>query len=86
MREEEKRKIARDLHDETSQVLASLSAHLEAAIETLPAGANKTRAILRKAQTLSITILDELHKLIYELRPSLLDELGLVAAIEFIGG
>jgi PAS domain S-box-containing protein len=79
--EEEKRKIARDLHDETSQVLASLSAHLEAAIGTLPAEADKTRAILRKAQTLSVMVLDELHKLIYELRPSLLDELGLVAAI-----
>jgi len=81
VREEEKRKIARDLHDETSQVLSSLTAHLEAAIGTLPAGSNKTETILRKAQTLSVTILDELHKLIYELRPSLLDELGLVAAI-----
>jgi PAS domain S-box-containing protein len=81
VREEEKRKIARDLHDETSQVLSSLTAHLEAAIGTLPAGSDKTRTILRKAQMLSITILDELHNLIYELRPSLLDELGLVAAI-----
>jgi signal transduction histidine kinase len=80
-REEEKRKIARDLHDETSQVLASLSAHLEAAVGTLPAEADKTRANLRKAQALSVMVLDELHKLIYELRPSLLDELGLVAAI-----
>ncbi len=53
VREEEKRKIARDLHDETSQVLASLNAHLEAAVGTLPTGANETRAILRKAQTLS---------------------------------
>ncbi len=81
VREEEKRKIARDLHDETTQVLASLNAYLEAAIVTLPAGADKTQAILKKAQTLSITILDELHKLIYELRPSLLDEMGLAAAI-----
>ena len=81
MREEEKRKIARDLHDETSQVLASLSAHLEAAVQTLPAGANETRSMLRKAQALSLTILDELHKLIYELRPSMLDEFGLMAAL-----
>ena len=81
IREEEKKKIARDLHDETSQVLASLHAHLEAAIETLPAGESKSRDLLRKAQALSTTILDDLHKLIYELRPVVIDELGLIAAI-----
>ncbi len=81
VREEEKREIARDLHDETSQLLASLYAHLEAAIGALPEDVDKTEAFLRKAQTLSTTILDEIHKLIYELRPCMLDELGLMAAI-----
>jgi PAS domain S-box-containing protein len=80
IREEEKRKIARDLHDETSQLLASLHAYLEAAIVNLPGEAVKTRELLKKAQSLSTTILDEIHKLIYELRPSALDELGLVPA------
>jgi two-component system sensor histidine kinase DegS len=47
----------------------------------LPGGTGKTRDLLRKAQTLSTTILDDLHKLIYELRPAVIDELGLVAAI-----
>ncbi len=50
----------------------------------LPSNANKTKAILRKTQVLSINILDELHKLIYELRPTLLDDLGLVAAIGWL--
>jgi PAS domain S-box-containing protein len=81
IREEEKKKIARDLHDETSQVLASLHAHLEAAIGTLPEGESKTRDLLKKAQTLSTNILDDLHRLIYELRPAVIDELGLIAAI-----
>jgi PAS domain S-box-containing protein len=81
VREEEKKKIARDLHDETSQLLASLGAHLEAAIETLPEGAGKSETFLRKSQAMSIRILDELHKLIYDLRPALLDELGLMPAI-----
>jgi PAS domain S-box-containing protein len=81
VREEEKRVIARDLHDETSQLLASLSAHLEAAVTSLPEEADRTRTILRTAQTISTTILDEIHKLIYELRPSVLDKLGLIAAI-----
>lgn len=81
VREEERKRIAHDLHDETSQLLASLTAHLEAALGTLPATAGKSRDMIKKAQTLSIKILDQLHKLIYELRPSLLDDLGLVAAI-----
>lgn len=80
-REEERKRIAHDLHDETSQILASLNAHLEAALGMLPASDSKTRAMLRKAQTLSIKILDQLHTLIYELRPFLLDDLGLVVAI-----
>jgi signal transduction histidine kinase len=80
VREAEKRQIARNLHDETSQVLASLYAHLETAIGTLPEDAEKTREILKKAQVLSTTILDEIHKLIHDLRPVVLDRLGLVAA------
>jgi PAS domain S-box-containing protein len=81
VREEEKRVIARDLHDETSQLLASLSAHLEAAIKALPDGADKSSSLLRTSQTISTTILDEIHKLIRELRPSVLDKLGLIPAI-----
>jgi PAS domain S-box-containing protein len=81
VKEDEKRKIAADLHDETSQLLASLNALLEAGIGRLPSGSEKAETILRKAQTLSITILDDLHKLIYNLRPSLLDRFGLKAAI-----
>ena len=67
VREEEKRKIARDLHDETSQLLSSLHAHLEAAITTLPEDAKKSAALLKTAQKLSTAILDEIHDLIYEL-------------------
>jgi PAS domain S-box-containing protein len=81
VREEERKKIARDLHDETSQVIASLNAHLEAAVGMLSDDKPKVKAILRKVQSLSTRIYDELQKLIYELRPSLLDDLGLIAAI-----
>jgi len=84
IQEEERRRIARELHDETSQALASLAASLEVAADTLPTSADKTRVTLRKAQALSVGILDEIHKLIYELRPTLLDDLGLVAAIRWL--
>ena len=85
VREEEKRKIARDLHDETSQLLSSLHAHLEAAIATLPEDAKRSAILLRKAQNLTTTVLDEIHELIYELRPATLDGLGLISAISSIG-
>ena len=85
IREEEKRKIARDLHDETSQLLSSLHAHLEAAIALLPQDTKRSEDLLRKAQTLSTDILDEIHELIYELRPAILDGLGLVAAVSSLG-
>jgi len=84
IQEEERKRISRELHDETSQVLASLDASLEAAVGMLPDGTNEAKAILRKAQSLAINILDDVQKLIYELRPALLDDLGLVATIRWL--
>ena len=84
VREEERKKIAHDLHDETSQVIASLTALLEAAVSKLPTSANQSRVLLNKAQELSIQILDQIHKLIYQLRPTIIDDLGLAAAIRWL--
>lgn len=84
IQEVERKRIARELHDETSQSLASLVASLEAMAGMLPEGADKIRERMKKTQSLSISILDEIHKLIYELRPSLLDDLGLVAAARWL--
>ena len=84
IQEEERRRIARELHDETSQSLASLAANLEAVAGMLPASADRSKAELKKLKALSISILDEIHRLIYELRPTLLDDLGLVAATRWL--
>lgn len=84
VQEEERRRIARELHDETSQSLASLVAHLEATSLMLPGQIQQAKTRLQEAANISVAILDEIHRLIYELRPSLLDDLGLVAASRWL--
>lgn len=73
--EEERKRIARELHDEISQLLAIV----QLSLESVPAGG----AELRKASTLLVRAQEELHRLIYDLRPSLLDDLGLPAAVRW---
>lgn len=84
IQEEERKRIARELHDETSQALASLVANLEATSGMLTVSKDKVGARLKEAQSLSIGVLDEIHKIIYELRPTLLDDLGLVSAVRWL--
>ncbi len=78
--EEERKRIARELHDETSQALTSLMVGLrfiEDSADTADVRRKTTELRALAAQTL-----DEVHHLATELRPSLLDDLGLVAAIQ----
>jgi len=81
--EEERKRIARGLHDETSQALTSLAVHLESVMASLSPDAEAVKTRLREIQSLAVQILDEIRKVIYELRPTLLDDLGLVAALEW---
>ncbi|MEI6667836.1 MAG: HAMP domain-containing protein [Acidobacteriota bacterium] len=77
--EDERKRLARDLHDETCQTVSALAMRLETAVARLPPGVDN--APLVEARTLAVRTLDELHRLIYDLRPSVLDDLGLWSAI-----
>jgi signal transduction histidine kinase len=79
--EEERRRIARELHDETSQVISTLALSLDTAIATLPEEASRKR--LLEARALALRTLDGIHRLSFDLRPSVLDDLGLFRAIEW---
>jgi signal transduction histidine kinase len=81
--EEERRRIARELHDETSQSLSGLALQLEALIQMSAMSGNqdaKFVAGLKKVQSLTIQVHNEVSRVISNLHPALLDTLGLVAA------
>ncbi len=77
--EEERRRIARELHDETSQLIGALALGLDTAMATLPAGASSER--LQEVKALTVRTLDGIHRMSFDLRPSVLDDLGLFSAI-----
>ncbi len=79
--EEERKRIARELHDETSQALTALAVGLETALATLPPGGSRER--LEEARALAVRTLEDVHRLIFDLRPSVLDDLGLLSAIRW---
>jgi PAS domain S-box-containing protein len=78
--EEEQRRIARELHDETGQALTSLLVGLRTLEEAPSLEASREHA--RELRRVTGETLEEVRRLARGLRPSALDELGLVAAVE----
>ena len=82
--EEGQRRLARELHDETSQSLSGLALNLQALVDVAEMSNTHDKEFktkLRKAHALANQIGVEVGRLIRELRPTLLDTLGLVPAI-----
>jgi signal transduction histidine kinase len=82
--EEERRRIARELHDETSQSLSGIALQLEALIEIYSKSSNQDlqfMAGLKKVQSLTLEVHKEVSRVISNLHPAVLDTLGLVAAV-----
>jgi signal transduction histidine kinase len=82
--EDERKRIARELHDETSQTLAALGIGVDVAMTECPPDApERLRTRLQDIRGLVVRMHDGIHRLIVNLRPSVLDDLGLAAAIRW---
>lgn len=81
--ENERRRISRDLHDDSLQLLAAVSYQLDGAIRAEDHEKAKTQMV-RAKQTITQTT-DAIRRYCEALRPLLLDTLGLVASVELIG-
>jgi signal transduction histidine kinase len=81
VQEEERKRISRELHDEVGQALTAISMNLQALKNN---GASKSPPMMRKladTQTLLQETMETVHRFARELRPSMLDELGLLPAL-----
>lgn len=78
-REAERRRIGHELHDEIGQRLTAMLLQLERTIVHSPP---QTQAELHRTQELARDTLDEVGRLAWQMRPGILDDLGIAKALE----
>ena len=83
VREKESKRIAREIHDELGQSLSALQMDLSGMENYLPEGDLLFSRKVQRMRRLIDTTIDSVHRISTELRPILLDDLGLTAAIEW---
>ena len=80
-REEERRRLRRDLHDGLGPTLASQTLDIDRAIDLIPHNADAAITLLQNIQVNTQEVVTEIRRVVYDLRPPALDELGLVEAV-----
>jgi signal transduction histidine kinase len=83
--ENERRRVARELHDDIGQAMTALVLVLGVIQDALPAQAERERLILEDATGLAENVMSGLRRVISDLRPPVLDDLGLVPALRRLG-
>lgn len=81
--EEERKRIARELHDDTAQQLIVLSRQLDRLMSTQPPPMKDMAPVEKLAERVD-AILDGVRRFSQDLRPSVLDDLGLLPALEWL--
>ena len=85
--EEERRRLARDIHDGPAQLLANVVFRIDVAQTLLDGDTERARAELEQLKQLVRHSLQDVRKIIFDLRPLALDDLGLIPALRsYVGG
>jgi signal transduction histidine kinase len=81
--EDERSRIARELHDETSQILTAFSLDL-ATLQTSIRDRPEVNKLVDRLRDLSKQMSQGLYRLVHDLRPAQLDDLGLISALDYL--
>jgi signal transduction histidine kinase len=81
--EEERRRVARELHDEVGQALSAVLVELGRLEGRIPVRSQENRAMLSVARELADQATSQVRDMALLLRPSMLDDLGLVPALQW---
>ncbi|MDM0110805.1 PAS domain S-box protein [Variovorax sp. J22R133] len=84
VQEEERRRIARELHDDLQQTLAAIRMDLRAIGDRFGARAPDLRALLQGADSLAEQAVVSTRRVVNDLRPPMLDDLGLLPSLELL--
>ncbi|MCO5203810.1 MAG: sensor histidine kinase [Anaerolineae bacterium] len=80
-REEERRRLRRDLHDGLGPQLATLTLQIDAARNVIAQDPDSAETLLRDLKTGTQNAIAEVRRVVHDLRPPALDQLGLVEAV-----
>jgi len=80
--EEERRRVARDIHDGPAQLMANIVMRAEFCLKLMDVDHHKVREELHALQNLVRQSLQDVRKIIFDLRPMVLDDLGLIPAVK----
>jgi PAS domain S-box-containing protein len=83
LKEEERKRIAQEIHDELGALLTGIKAHVSVSIDRAARAATPSDPLLAEALSLADTAINAVRKVITDLRPSVLDQLGVWAALEW---
>lgn len=81
--EDERARIARELHDEMAQILTAFSLDL-ATLQQSVGSREKAARMITRLQDLGKQMSQDIQRMVYDLRPAHLDDLGLVPALKFL--